>query len=177
MSDEIITGRIVFSRALLGGEYEDLVDFLTRCAVGNHIWVNVGNEIKDPDARCKYSIGNGESNELSEKDLPFEITDSKDTDECNRITSGISYRDADLGIADWGSSAVPNIERFLVRITEHDLIECVQLAIDLKHGYASSAYADLDIAANEFCKILMSLPNRSALPTGRFNIRKTDKKP
>ena len=172
MSDEIITGRIYFSRVPLGRECKDLVEFLTCRAVENQIWINTGEQIKNPDVRYKYSIDDGKNNGLTDEYLCFEITDAKDTDECNRIISGIWYRDPDYGIADWGSSRIPNVEEFLVQIMEHNLIEYVQLSIDLAHGYVPSEYSNLDITAKEFCKTLMSLSNHSALPTAQFNIQK-----
>ena len=141
----------------------------------NQIWINTGKRIRNPDARYKYSIDSTESNDLAEKYLPFEITDTKNSDECSRIISGISYRDTDFSIADWGSSGIPNVENFLVQIMAHDLIEYVQLSIDLAHGYTSSAYANLNITANEFCRTLKSLPNRNELPTALFNIKKQRK--
>ena len=173
MTDEIITGKIYFSRVPFGKEYEDFIAFLVRCAVDNQIWINTGEQIRNPDARYKYSIDSGEDNDLSKKYLPFEITDNKDTDDCDRITSGMWYRDTDFGIADWGNSGIPNIENFLVQIMEHDLISYVQISVDFAHGYPPSAYANLDINASDFCKTLMSLPNHSAVPTGQFNIRKS----
>ena len=81
MSDEIITGKIYFSRVPFGKEYEDFIAFLVRCAVDNQIWINTGEQIRNPDARYKYSIDSGDDNDLSKKYLPFEITDNKDTDE------------------------------------------------------------------------------------------------
>ena len=168
----LITGKIYFTCVPFGREIEDFVEFLTRCAEENRIWINTGGHIRNPDTRYKYSIDSTESNDLAEKYLPFEITDTKDSDECRRIMSGISYRDTDFSIADWGSSGIPNVESFLVQIMAHDLIEYVQISIDLAHGYASSAYAELNIAANEFCRTLMSLPNHNALPTAQFNIKK-----
>ena len=171
----LITGKIYFTCISFGREMEDFVAFLTRCAEGNQIWINTGKRIRNPDARYKYSIDNRETNDLGEKYLPFEITDAKDTDECNRIISGMWYRDMDFGIADWGSSGIPNVQNFLVQIMAHDLIEYVQLSIDLAHGYTSSAYADLNITANEFCRTLMSLSNHNELPTALFNIKKQRK--
>ena len=168
----MISGKIYYSRVPCGIEIESFIAFLTRCAVENQIWINTGKQIRNPDARCKYSINNSESDDLAEKYLPFEITDTKDSDECGRIMSGISYRNTDFGIADWGSSGVPDIENFLVQIMEHGLIEYVQLYIDLAHGYIPSEYANLDITTNEFCKTLMSLPNHNELPTAQFNIKK-----
>lgn len=173
----LITGKIYFSRVPLGREHEDFVAFLTRSAIENQIWINAGEQIRNPDVRYKYSINSGESSNFTEEYLPFEITDAKDTDECNRIISGIWYRGTDFCIADWGSSGIPNVEKFLVQIMAHDLIEYVQLSIDLAHGYIPSEYANLDITANEFCKTLMSLPNSNELPTGQFNIRKSDDEP
>lgn len=173
----LITGKIYFSRVPQEEENDDLVAFLTRRATENQIWINAGEQIRNPDVRYKYSIDCGESNNFTEEYLPFEITDAKDTDECNRIISGIWYRDTDFCIADWGSSRIPNFENFLVQIMEHDLIEYIQLSIDFAHGYIPSEYANLDITANEFCKTLMSLPNFNALPTGQFNIRKSDDEP
>lgn len=172
MSDEIITGKIYFSRVPSVRECENFVAFLTRCAIDNQIWINTGEQIRNPDARYKYSINSGESNNFTEEYLPFEITDDKDTDECSRIVSGIWYRDTDFRIADWGRSGIPNVENFLVQIIEHSFIEYVQLSIDLAHGYMPSEHANLDIAANEFCKTLMCLPGHGALPTGQFNIRR-----
>ena len=177
VSDEIITGRIYFSRVPRGGEREDFVAFLTRRAVENQIWINTDEQIRNSEARHKYSIDNRDTNALEEIYLPFEITDAKDTDGCDRIMSGIWYRDTDFGIADWGSSGIPNIEKFLVQIMEHDLIEDVQLAIDLAHGYTPSEYSNLNITAKDFCKILMSLHNHNALPTAQFNIRKAGNEP
>ena len=173
MSDEIITGKIYFSRIPSAKEHKDFVAFLTRCAVENQIWINTGEQIRNPDARYKYSINSSESNNFTEEYLPFEITDDKDTDECSRIVRGIWYRDTDFRIADWGSSVIPNVEKFLVQIMEHGLIWYVQLAIDSAHGYIPPEYADLDITANEFCKTLMCLPGQGSLPNGQFNIRKS----
>ena len=175
MSECIITGIIYFSRVPSDREQEDFVAFLARRAVENKIWINTGGQIKNPDARYKYSIDKSENNTLAEKHLPFEITDAKDTDECSRILSGIWYRDTDFGIADWGTSGVPYIENFLVQIMEHDLIGHVQLAIDFAHGYTPSAHSNLNITAKELCKTLMSLPNHNALPTAQFNIRRSSK--
>lgn len=168
----LITGKIYFTCIPFGREMEDFVAFLTRCAGENQIWINIGRQIRNPDARYKYSINNSESNDFAENYLPFEITDAKDTDECNRIISGMWYRDTDFSIADWGSSGIPNVQNFLVQIMAHDLIEYVQLSIDLGHGYIPSEYANLDIMANEFCKTLMSLSSHNALPTAQFNIKK-----
>ena len=167
----LITGKIYFTCIPFGREIEDFVAFLTRCAEENRIWINTGGQIRNPDARYKYSINNSESDVLAEKYLPFEITDTKDSDECSRIMSGISYRDTDFSIADWGSSGISNVESFLVQIMAHNLIEYVQLSIDFAHGYTPSAYANLDINASDFCKTLMSLPNYNAVPTVQFNIR------
>ena len=175
MADEIITGKIYFSRIPSAKEHKDFVAFLTRCAIDNQIWINTGEQIKNPDVRYKYCIDNGKTNAPAKICLPFEITDAKDTDECSRIVSGISYRDTDFSIADWGSSGIPNVEIFLIQIMEYGLIEYVQLSIDLAHGYASSAYAELNITANEFCRTLMRLPCHGALPTGQFNIKKQRK--
>ena len=171
----LITGKIYFTCVPFGREIEDFVAFLSCYAEENRIWINTGKQIRNPDARYKYSINNSESDVLAEKYLPFEITDTKDSDECSRIMSGISYRDTDFSIADWGNSGIPNIENFLVQIMEHDLIGYVQLSIDLAHGYTSSAYANLNITANEFCRTLMQLPCHGALPTGQFNIKKQRK--
>ena len=171
----LITGKIYFACVPCGREMEDFVAFLTRYAVENQIWINTGKRIRNPDTRYKYSIDSTESNDLAEKYLPFEITDTKNSDECSRIMSGISYRDTDFSIADWGSSGIPNVESFLVQIMAHDLIEHVQISIDLAHGYTSSAYADLNITANEFCRTLMSLPNHNELPTAQFNIKRSEK--
>ena len=168
----LITGKIYFTCVPFGREIEDFVAFLTRCAEENRIWINTGGHIRNPDARYKYSIDSTESNDLAEKYLPFEITDTKNSDECSRIMSGISYRDTDFSIADWGSSGIPNVESFLVQIMAHDLIEYVQISIDLAHGYTPSEYSNFNIAANDFCKILVSLPNHHALPTAQFNIVK-----
>lgn len=170
MADEIISGRIYFSRVPFEKECEIFVTFLTHCATENQIWINTGEQIKNPNVRYKYSIDDGTKDALTDQYLCFEITDDKDTDECNRIVSGIWYRNPDYVISDWGSSRIPNVEKFLVQIMEHDLIEYVQLAIDLAHGYVPSEYSNHDITAQEFCKTLMSLSSHSALPNGQFNI-------
>ena len=168
----LITGKIYFTCVPFGREIEDFVAFLTRCAEENQIWINTGERIRNPDVKYKCSIDSTESNDLAEKYLPFEITDAKNSDECSRIISGISYRDTDFSIADWGSSGIPNVENFLVQIMEHDLIEYVRLSIDLEHGYMPSTYVDLNITANAFCKTLMSLSNHDTLPIAQFNIIK-----
>ena len=175
MSNVIISGKIYFSRNLFGRELENFVSFLICCAIENQIWINTGKQIGSLDVRLKYCID--KNNDFAEIYLPFEITDAKDTNECSRILSGILYRDKDFGIADWGSSSIPNIENFLVQIMEHNLIGYVQVSIDLAHGYTPSAYANLDINASDFCKILMSLPNHNAVPTAQFNIRKFGDEP
>ena len=171
----LITGKIYFTCIPFGREMENFVAFLTRCAVENQIWINTGEQIRNLGVRYKSSIDSDKRNDLAEKYLPFEITDTKDSDECRRIMSGISYRDTDFSIADWGSSGIPNVENFLMQIMAHDVIEYVQLSIDLAHGYTSSAYADLNITANEFCRTLMSLSNHNELPTALFNIKKQRK--
>ena len=168
----LITGKIYFTCVPFGREIEGFVAFLTRCAVENRIWINTSKQIRNPDARYKHSINNSESNDFAEKYLPFEITETKDSDECSRIMSGISYRDTDFSIADLGSSGIPNVESFLVQIMAHDLIEYVQISIDLAHGYIPSEHAKIDIMANEFCRTLMRLPCHGALPTAQFNIKK-----
>ena len=175
MADEIISGKIYFSRVPLGRECKDLVAFLTCRAVENQIWINTGEQIKNPDVRYKYSIDDGKNNGLTDAYLCFEITDDKNTDECSRIISGIWYRNPDYVISDLGSSRIPNIENFLVQIIEHDLIGYIQLSIDLAHGYLPSEYSNLDITAKEFCKTLMSLSSYSALPTGQFNIARRER--
>ena len=168
----LITGKIYFTCVPFGREIEDFVAFLTRCAEENRIWINTGGQISNPDVRYKYCVENAGNNNFTEKYLPFEITDAKESDDCNQIISGISYRDMDFSIADWGNSGIPNVENFLVQIIEHGLIEYVQLSIDLDHGYMPSEYSNFNIAANDFCKILVSLPNHNALPTAQFNIVK-----
>ena len=72
MSDEIISGRIYFSRVQLGRECKNLVEFLTCCAVENQIWINTGEQIKNPDVRYKYSIDDGKNNGLTDEYLCFE---------------------------------------------------------------------------------------------------------
>ena len=175
MADEIISGKIYFSRVPLGRECKDLVEFLTRRAVENQIWINTGKQIKNPDVRYKYSIDSGTNNGLTDAYLCFEITDTKDTDECDQILSGIWYRDPDYGIAAWGDSRIPNVEEFLVQIMEHDLIGYIQLSIDPAHGYVPSEYSNQDITAQEFCKTLMLLPSHSALPIAQFNIARRER--
>ena len=122
---------------------------------------------------CTAYYGGGDEKYLADKYLPFEITDSKDADACDRILSGIWYSDNGVRIADPGSSGLPDIENFLVRIMDNGLIRCVRIAFDPAHGYVPSEYPRFDIAANEFCKTLMSVPCHGAVPDGELNIRKT----
>ena len=75
MHDEMITGKIYFLRVPIEGEYEDFIAFLVRCAVDNQIWINTGEQIRNPDARYKYSIDNSESNDLAETDTELFITE------------------------------------------------------------------------------------------------------
>ena len=94
MSDQIITGKIYLSRAPLPGEIEELTAFLNRCAAENRIWINTGCRIKNPDARYKCSVDSGgDEKYLEDRYLPFEITDSKETDACDRLLGGIWYSD------------------------------------------------------------------------------------
>ncbi len=173
----LISGKIYYSRVPCGREIDSFVAFLTCRAVENQIWINTGKQIRNPDVSYKYCVDNAGNNNFSEKYMPFVITDAKESDDCNQIISGISYRDTDFGIADWGSSGIPNVENFLVQIMEDGLIEYVYISIDLAHGYTPSAYANLDINASDFCKILMSLPNHNAVPTAQFNIKKSGDQP
>lgn len=173
MSDQIITGKIYLSRAPLPGEIEELTAFLNRCAAENRIWINTGCRIKNPDARYKCSVDSGgDEKYLEDRYLPFEITDSKETDACDRLLGGIWYSDNGARIADPGGSGLPDIENFLVRIMDNELIRCVQIAFDPAHGYVPSEYPHFDITAGEFCKTLMSVPCHSAVPDGELNIRK-----
>lgn len=175
MSDQIITGKIYLSRAPLPGEIVELDAFLTRCAAENRIWINTCCRIKNPDARYKCSVDDsgGDKMYLADKYLPFEITDSKDSDACDRILGGIWYSDNGVRIADLGSSGLPDIENFLVRSMDNELIRYVQIAFDPAHGYVPSDYPHFDITAGEFCKTLMSIPCHSVVPDGELNIRKT----
>ncbi|CDE04965.1 putative cell wall binding repeat 2 [Anaerotruncus sp. CAG:390] len=137
--------------------------------VGNGVFTMTGGNI----VGCTAYYGGGDEKYLADKYLPFEITDSKDADACDRILSGIWYSDNGVRIADPGSSGLPDIENFLVRIMDNGLIRCVRIAFDPAHGYVPSEYPRFDIAANEFCKTLMSVPCHGAVPDGELNIRKT----
>ena len=171
MSDQIITGEIHFFRVPLPVELEELTAFLSRCAAENRIWINTGERIRNPDARYKCSVNdNGDEKYLAEKYLPFEITDSQETDGCDRILSGIWYSDS--RIADFGTSGIHDIENFLADIMNNELIQYVQLSFDPAHGYIPQEYSCLDITAKEFCKALMSLPCHSAVPDVQLNIRR-----
>ena len=174
MSDQIITGKIYLSRAPLPGEIEELTAFLNRCAAENRIWINTGCRIKNPDARYKCSVDSGgDEKYLEDRYLPFEITDSNETDACDRLLGGIWYSDNGARIADPGGSGLPDIENFLVRIMDNELIRGVQIAFDPAHGYVPSEYPRFNITAGEFCQTLMSVPCHSAVPDGELNIRKT----
>ena len=107
------------------------------------------------------------------KNRQFEITDSNETDACDRLLGGIWYSDNGARIADLGNSGLPDIENFLVRIMDNGLIRCVRIAFDPAHGYVPSEYPHFDITAGEFCQTLMSVPCHSAVPDGELNIRKT----
>ena len=157
------------------GEIEELTAFLNRCAAYNRIWINTGCRIKNPDARYKCSVdsGGGDEKYLADRYLPFEITDSNEADACDRRLGGIWYSDNGARIAAPGGSGLPDIENFLVRIMDNELIRCVQIAFDPAHGYVPSEYPHFEITANEVCKTLMSVPCHSAVPDGELNIRKT----
>ena len=100
------------------------------------------------------------------KNRQFEITDSNETDACDRLLGGIWYSDNGARIADLGNSGLPDIENFLVRIMDNELIRGVRIAFDPAHGYVPSEYPRFDITAGEFCQTLMSVPCHSAVPTG-----------
>ena len=104
------------------------------------------------------------------KNRQFEITDSNETDACDRLLGGIWYSDNGARIADLGNSGLPDIENFLARIMDNELIRCVRIAFDPAHGYVPSEYPRFDITAGEFCQTLMSVPCHSAVPDGELNI-------
>ena len=110
------------------------------------------------------------------KNRQFEITDSNETDACDRLLGGIWYSDNGARIADLGNSGLPDIENFPVRSMDNELIRGVQIAFDPAHGYVPSEYPPFDITAGEFCKSLMSVPCHSVVPDGELNIRKESEK-
>ena len=90
------------------------------------------------------------------------------------LSAGGAYRTFDeVTCADCRRSGLPDIENFLVRIMDNELIRCVRIAFDPAHGYVPSDYPHFDITAGELCKTLMSVPCHSAVPDGELNIRKT----
>lgn len=172
MADQIITGRIYLSHTLTVEEREKLISFLTQSAGDNRIWINIGGQIKNPDAKYELSRTNLDTDCSQENCLTFEITDNINTDEADRILGGIGYSE-DGGISDWGTSGMPDVEAFMICIMSSETIQRVQLSFVPAHGYPPKYYTIVhDIRANEICKTMMRCICGGAVPDSQLNIIK-----
>lgn len=172
MADQIITGQVFLSDRFSAGEETTFVGYLTECAVKNKIWINTGGHFRSADAQWKYPP----DDYLQKGYIPFEITDSENACEADRILSGILYRDEDYRIADLSASGLVDIQAFLEEIIKHESVSGISVSFDLAHGYPypEGAFSKCVIHANEFCTALMTLPNAYAVPGGEFTVVKDD---
>lgn len=170
MADYIITGQVFLSQSVSADEETALIARLTECAVKNRIWVNTCGHFKSPDAEDKYPP----ENYLQKGSIPFEITDSEQAFEADRILNGIWYRDDGYRITDLSSSGLVDIQSFLEEMIKQDWISNISISIDLTHGYPASYSTKCMIHANAFCSTLTALPAWGGVPVVECSIVKDE---
>lgn len=170
MADYIITGQVFLSHCVSDDEAIAFAEHLTENAVKHKIWVNTCGHFKSPDAKEKYPP----EDYLQKGSIPFEITDSEDAFEADRILGGIWYRDGDSRIADLSNSGLVDVQSFLKELIQQDWVSSISVSFDLAHGYPSSDVTKCTIHANAFCLAMMSLPAHGGVPTAEFNIVKDE---
>ena len=170
MADYIITGQVFLSHSVSADEAVDSIACLTECAAKNRIWVNTCGHFKNPDAKDKYSP----EDHLQNRSIPFEITDSEDAFEADRILSGIWYRGDAYRISDLSNSGLMDIQSFLEETIRQDWVSNISISIDLTHGYQAGYSTKCIIHANAFCSTLMALPAWGGMPVVECNIVKDE---
>lgn len=171
MADQIITGRVLLAHPLLADEATAFVGHLTKSAVRNKIWINTCGHFRSADAQYKYPP----DDYLQKGYIPFEITDSENSSEADRILSGIWY-DETSRIADLSGSGLADIQSFLGEIIEHEAVSGISVSFDLAHGYPypEGLLKKCVIRAHAFCTALMAFPCPSRVPAVELNIVKGD---
>lgn len=170
MADYIITSQVFLSHSVSADEAVGFMTYLTESAVKNRIWINTCGHFKSPDTEDKYPP----EDYLQKGVIPFEITDSEQAFEADRILSGIWYRDEDYRIADLSSSGLVDIQSFLEEMIKQDWISNISISIDLAHGYPASYFTKCTIHANAFCPTLMTLPAWGGVPVVECSIVKNE---
>lgn len=169
MADQIITGQVFTAHRFSSSEAITFGEYLKESAVKNKIWLNLCGHFSSPDVQNKYPP----DDYLQKGYIPFEITDSENSSEANRILSDILY-DENYHIADMSCSGLYDIQSFLEDIIKHEAVSKNIVSIDLAHGYPypEGFFAKCEIHASEFCTAMMTLPNAFAVPGGEFTIVK-----
>ena len=109
--------------------------------------------------------------------LTFEITDEETKPEFNRINGKIYYAALEEwpwvgGIIDLTESGFPEIEAFLVEVSEQPGVTHIEVDIDLAHGFPGD-HSEATLEARDFCKAIMETPRRGhGLPLVNFKIVK-----
>lgn len=171
MADQIITGRVYLAQPLAADEAAAFVGRMTESAVKNKIWINTCGHFKSVDVQDLYPA----AEYLQEGYIPFEITDSEQAYEANRILSGIWYRDEDFRIADLSASGLGDIQSFLEELIKQETVSNISISFDLAHGYPARDFTKCTIHANAFCTMLMTLPDLYGVPSVEFNVVKDQK--
>ena len=171
MADQIITGQVFPAHRFSADEAKAVIECLTQSAVKNKIWVNICDNFKSVDAKYKYPP----DDYIQKGYIPFEITDSQNACEADRILSGILYDEA-FRIADMSCSGLYGIQSFLEEIIKLESVSGIIVSIELAHGYLypEGYFSKCVIHANEFCTALITLPNAYAVPGGEFFVVKDE---
>ena len=87
MADQIITGQVFLTHRFSSSEAKIFGEYLKERALKNKIWPNLCGHFSSPDVQYKYPP----DDYLQKGYIPFEITDSENSSEANRILSDILY--------------------------------------------------------------------------------------
>ena len=117
MADQIITGQVFLTHRFSSSEAKIFGEYLKASAVKNKIWLNLCGHFSSPDVQYKYPP----DDYLQKGYIPFEITDSENSSEANRILSDILY-DENYYIADMSCSGLYDIQSFLEDIIKHEAV-------------------------------------------------------
>ena len=149
MADHIITGKVHFAPI---NDIDELADRLEKAA---HEY---GIHTQFADFTCDDNI------------LSFTVTDSPESEECDRIISGITFRAIDFSMADVSETGLPDVERFLTAVMSYPEITMIEIDFDHAHGSNLRKY-EIVTEANHFCFAVMHTPNHGhTLPTATFRI-------
>ncbi len=149
MADHIITGKVHFAQM---NDTDELADRLKKVA-------------HEYGIHTRFDDFTGDDNILS-----FTVTDSPESEECDRIISGITFRAIDFSMADVSETGLPDVQRFLTEIIEYEEIDMIEISVDHTHGSNLRKY-EIVTEANHFCFAVMHTPNHGhTLPTATFRI-------